>query len=139
MRLIHCNNVAVRYFSRLSSRGPVLCLEQRRSLRISHAEFRFPGSEKLGPSRNGRMKRYFTVILIFRNFRPISRGAPKIPRICLSHSLPNPEFPEFLVEWKAPYILLYELWCNILKILFVLIENKSSGCVQRRKSSPDRK
>ena len=28
-----------------------------RSLRISHVEFRFPGSEKLGPSRNGRMER----------------------------------------------------------------------------------
>ena len=27
VRLIHCNNVAVRYFSRLSDRGPVLCLE----------------------------------------------------------------------------------------------------------------
>ena len=26
-----------------------------RSLRISHVEFRLPGSEKLGPSRNGRM------------------------------------------------------------------------------------
>ena len=27
------------------------------SLRISHVEFRFPGSEKLGPGRNGRMER----------------------------------------------------------------------------------
>ena len=27
VRLIHCNNVAVRYFSRLSDRGTVLCLE----------------------------------------------------------------------------------------------------------------
>ena len=39
-----------------------------RSLRISHVEFRFPGSEKLGPSRNGRMERNFPVIPIFRNF-----------------------------------------------------------------------
>ena len=48
-----------------------------RSLRISHVEFRFPGSEKLGPSRNGRMERNFPVIPIFRNFRPTSRGTPK--------------------------------------------------------------
>ena len=27
VRLIHCNNVAVRYFSRLSDRGPALYLE----------------------------------------------------------------------------------------------------------------
>ena len=71
-----------------------------RSLRISNVEFRFPGSEKLGPSRNGRMERNFPVIPIFRNFRPTSRGTPKFP----FHSLHNPEFPEFLVEWKAPLI-----------------------------------
>ena len=40
-------------------------------------EFRFPGSEKLGPSRNSRMERNFPVISIFRNFRPTSRGTPK--------------------------------------------------------------
>ena len=49
-----------------------------RSLRIRHVEFRFPGSEKLGQSRNGRMERNFPVIAIFRNFRPTSRGTPKI-------------------------------------------------------------
>ena len=67
---------------------------------------RFPGSEKLGASRNGRMERNFPVIPIFRNFRPTSRGTPKISEWnsgkCLFHSLPNPEFPEFLVQWKAP-------------------------------------
>ena len=77
-----------------------------RSLRISHVEFRFPGSEKLGPSRNGRMERNFPVIPTFRNFRPTSRGTPKISERnsgnCLFHSLHNPEFPEFFVEWKAP-------------------------------------
>ena len=77
-----------------------------RSLRISLVEFLFPGSEKLGPSRNGRMERNFPLIPIFRNFRPTSRGTPKISERnsgkCLFHSLHNPEFPEFLVEWKAP-------------------------------------
>ena len=67
---------------------------------------RFPGSEKLGASRNGRMEWNFPVIPIFWNFRPTSRGTPKILEWnsgkCLFHSLPNPEFPEFLVEWKAP-------------------------------------
>ena len=85
-----------------------------RSLRISHLEFRFPGSEKLGPSRNGRMERNFPVITIFRNFRPTSRGTPKISEWnsgkCLFHSLPNLEFPEFLVEWKAPVDTEPNLW-----------------------------
>ena len=83
-----------------------------RSLRISHVEFRFPGSEKLGPSRNGRMERNFPVIPILRNFRSTSRGTPKISERnsgkCLFHWLHNPEFPEFLVEWKAPKII--ECW-----------------------------
>ena len=82
-----------------------------RSLSISNVEFRFKGSEKLGPSRNGRMERNFPVIPIFRNFRPTSRGTPKISErnsgTCLFHSLHNPEFPEFLVEWKAPHILIF--------------------------------
>ena len=76
-----------------------------RSLRISHVEFRFPGSQKLGPSRNGRMERNFPVIPIFRNFRPTSRGTPKISELnsgkCLFHSLPSAGIPEFLVKWKA--------------------------------------
>ena len=49
-----------------------------RILRISHDEFRFPGSEKLGPSRNGRMGRNFPLIAIFKNFRPTSPGKPKM-------------------------------------------------------------
>ena len=100
VRLIHCNNVAVRYFDRLSDRGLVLCLE------AWGQPCWFPRSEKLGPSRNGRMERNFPVIPILRNFRPTSRGTPKISEWnsgkCLFHSLPNREFPEFLVEWKAP-------------------------------------
>ena len=54
------------------------------------------------------MERNFPVIPIFRNFRPTSRGTPKISEWnsgkCLFHSLPNPEFPEFLVEWKVPRV-----------------------------------
>ena len=79
-----------------------------RSLRISHVEFRFPGSEKLGPSRNGRMERNFPVIPIFRNFRPTSRDTPKISKRnsgkCPFHSLHNPEFPEFFSNGKRPRI-----------------------------------
>ena len=67
-----------------------------------------PGSEKLGPSRNGWMERNFPVIPILRNFRPTTRGTPKISEWnsgnCLFHSLPNPEIPEFLAEWKAPQV-----------------------------------
>ena len=63
-------------------------------------------SEKLGPSRNGRMEQNFPVIPIFRNIGTTSRGTPKIPKWDSGkfpfHSLPHPEFPEFLVEWKAP-------------------------------------
>ena len=52
-----------------------------RSLRTSHVEFRFPVSENLGPSRNGRLEQNFPVIPIFRNFRPTSRGTPKIRKM----------------------------------------------------------
>ena len=100
VRLIHCNNVAVRCFNRLSDTGLVLCLE------AWGQPCWFPGLEKLGPSRNGWMERNFLVIPILWNFRPTSRGTPKISEWnsgkCLFHSLPNPEFLEFLVEWKAP-------------------------------------
>ena len=55
------------------------------------------------------MERNFPVIPIFRNCRPTSRGTPKILEWnsgkWLFHSYPNPEFPEFLVEWKAPPLL----------------------------------
>ena len=54
------------------------------------------------------MEQYFPVSPIFRNFRPTSRGTPKISEWnsgkCLFHSLPNAEFPEFLVEWKTPFV-----------------------------------
>ena len=76
-----------------------------RSLRISHVEFQFPGSEKLGPSRNGRMERNFPVILIFRNFRPTSRGKPKISERKMPVTFaPQPGISGILVEWKAPYL-----------------------------------
>ena len=43
---------------------------------------------------------------IFQNVGTTSRRCPKIPEFYsgkfLSHSLPNPKLPEFLVEWKAP-------------------------------------
>ena len=44
-----------------------------RSLRISHVEFRFPVSENLGPSRNGRMEQNFPVIPIFQNYVNLAR------------------------------------------------------------------
>ena len=71
-----------------------------RSLRISHVKFRFPGSEKLGPSRNGRMERNFLVIPIFRNFWPTSRGTPKILELNSRKYLFHSEFSEFF--WSAP-------------------------------------
>ena len=116
VRLIHCNNVAVRYFNRLSDRELVLCLE------AWGQPCWFPGSEKLGPSRNGRMEQNFLVIPILRNFRLTSRGTPKISEWnsgkCLFHSLPNPEFPEFLVEWKAPSVSNSEIFQNWHKFLY---------------------
>ena len=111
----------VRYFSRFSDRALVLCFEawgsamsiSRRirkgtdqtvvGVRVCHLLLLL--SEKLGLSRNGRMERNFPVIPIFRNFRPISWGTPKISEWklgkCLFHSLPHPEFSEVLVEWEA--------------------------------------
>ena len=80
----------------------------------SHVEFDFRALRNWARAlRNGRMERNFPVIPIFRNFRPTSRGTPKISEWnsgkCLFHSLPNPEFPEFLVEWKAPQVSLHSI------------------------------
>lgn len=54
-----------------------------------------------------RLEWNFPVILIFQNFRPTSWGTPKVllewnSGKCLVHSLPHPEFLEFLVKWKVP-------------------------------------
>ena len=49
---------------------------------------RFPGSEKLGPGRNGRMERNFPVIPFLRNFRPTSRGTPKMRRMSVPFAPP---------------------------------------------------
>ena len=75
-----------------------------RSLRISHVEFRFPGSEKLGPSRNGWMERNFPVIPIFRNFRPIPRGTfrKEIPENVCSIRSPAWNFRNFWSNEKRP-------------------------------------
>ena len=71
-----------------------------------HLEITRLRSEKLGPSRNGRMEQNIPVVPIFRNVRTTSRGVPKIPKFCSGkfpfHLVHYPEFPEFLVEWKAP-------------------------------------
>ena len=124
VRLIHCNNVAERYFNRLSDRGLVFRLE------AWGQPCWFPGSERLGTSRNGRMERNFPVIPILRNFRPTSRGTPKISKWnsgkCLFHSLPNPEFPEFLVEWKAPHKSKESMVHNrkfMLKVFYTVLRN----------------
>ena len=65
-------------------------------------------SEKLGPSRNGRMEQSIPVVPIFRNVRTTSRGVPKILKFYSGkfpfHLVHYPEFLEFLVEWKAPFI-----------------------------------
>ena len=64
--------------------------------------------------------RNFPVIPIFRNFRPTSRGTPKISGWnlgkCLFHSLPH---PEFLFEWKATLDDIagyYSTNCNTIQI-----------------------
>ena len=72
------------------------------------------------------MEQNFPVILIFRNFRPTSRGTPKISESnsgkCLFHSLPHQEFPEFLVEWKVPKTskILQNQWLKLVTIVIVI-------------------
>ena len=77
-----------------------------RSLRISHVEFRFPGSEKLGPGRNGRMERKISRISEFPEKRDNLERLTKIfEKIFRKFSVPfdfEPEFSEILVEWNAP-------------------------------------
>ena len=107
------------------------------------------GLGESGPSRNGRMEQNFPVIPIFRNFRPTSRGTPKISEWnsgkCLFHSLPYPEFPEFLVEWKAPQDstvvilkprILYDL-CRLPSNQKLIKETvNSSSYVEQLKTAP---
>ena len=49
---------------------------------------RFQGAEKFGRSRGGRMERNFPVIPILRNFRPTSRGTPKIRKMYVPFAPP---------------------------------------------------
>ena len=70
-----------------------------RSLRISHVEFRFPGSEKLGPGRNSEFPEKRD------NLERLTKIFEKIFR---KFSVPfdfEPEFSEILVEWNAPSVL----------------------------------
>ena len=77
-----------------------------RSLRISHVEFRFPGSEKLGPGRNGRMEGKISGISEFPEKKDNLERLTKIfEQIFRKFSVPfdfEPEFSEILVEWNAP-------------------------------------
>ena len=77
-----------------------------RSLRISHVEFRFPGSEKLGPGRNGRMERKISGISEFLEKKDNLERLTKIfEKIFRKFSVPfdfEPEFSEILVEWNVP-------------------------------------
>ena len=75
------------------------------------------------------MERNFPVIPIFRDFRPTSRGTPKISEWnsgkCLSICIPTWNFRNFLVEWKAPRDRGQRSW----KILTALRTNQISGFV----------
>ena len=79
-----------------------------RSLRISHVEFRFSDSEKLGPSRNGRMERKISGISEFPEKKDNLERLTKIfEKIFRKFSVPfdfEPEFSEILVEWNAPKV-----------------------------------
>ena len=63
------------------------------------------GARESGPSRNGRMERNFPVFRFSRilgqprEIRPKFRN--EIPEKDCSIRSPHPEFPEYLVEWKA--------------------------------------
>ena len=65
-----------------------------RTLTISHVEFRFPGSEKVGPSRNGRMERNFRLFRFSGSFGQPREVLPKfrneIPEnVCFIRSQPG--------------------------------------------------
>ena len=79
-----------------------------RSLRISHVEFRFSDSEKLGPSRNGRMERNISGIPEFPEKKDnLERLTEILEKIFRKFSVPfdfEPEFSEISVEWNAPFM-----------------------------------
>ena len=73
-----------------------------RSLRISHVEFRFPGSEKLGPSRNGRMERNFPVIILGQPREVLPKFRNEIPENVCSIRSPTRDFRNFWSNGKRP-------------------------------------
>ena len=107
MRLIHCNNVAVRYFSRLSDRGPVFCLEAR----ISHVEFRFPGSEN--KARAG-MVEWNGIFRLFRFSGILGQPREVLPKfrneimnnVCSIRS-PTRNFRNFWSNGKCPVCFVF--------------------------------
>ena len=77
-----------------------------RSLRISHVEFRFPGSEKLGPSRNGRMERKISGISEFPekkdNLERLTRISKRFSGNFMFHSILNRNFRKFWSNGTRP-------------------------------------
>ena len=89
----------------MANQEPAQAVADRFDKKLLPCWVQFPGSEKLGPKRNGQMERNFLAIPIFWNFRPTLRGTSKISEWNsgkrLIHSLPHLEFLEFLVEWNS--------------------------------------
>ena len=74
-----------------------------RSLRISHVEFRFPGSEKLGPSRNDRMEQKISGISEFPEKKDnLERLTEIFEKIFRKFSVPFDFEPEFWSNGTRP-------------------------------------
>ena len=76
------------------------------SSRISHVEFRFQGSEKLGPSRNGRMEGIFRVFrfsgILGQPREVLPKFRNEIPENVCSIQSPTRDFRNFWSNGKRP-------------------------------------
>ena len=102
---MHCNDVELRYFSRLSGRALILCL-------AAYASAMLNSISRLGETRPEQEWSKGTEFSGYSDF-PVKRvHSKRIPKF--SKTFPGifnvpfsfgPEISEFLAEWKAPQVI----------------------------------
>ena len=99
---MHCNDVELRYFSRLSGRALILCL-------AAYASAMLNSISRLGETRPEQERSNGTEFSGYSDFPEKRVHSKRIPKF--SKTFPGiftvpfsfgPEISEFLAEWKAP-------------------------------------
>ena len=113
-RHIHCNDVELRYFSRLSGRALILCL-------VAFASAMLNSISRLGETRPEQEWSNGTEFSGYSDFPEKRVHSKRIPKF--SKTFPGiftvpfsfgPEISEFLAEWKAPTEFTYKFENSLL-------------------------